>query len=266
MQWATRGVPANNTVRQRFSAARSLLRWCVTEGHFGRNVADDVARSLRRAYPATYGKQQGTHPPRWLTEDECSRLIAACQDGTPGGMRDETVVRLGLLGIRAAEVAALRVGHYETSTGAFRWLGKGRRPRRATAGTALRAVLAHYLATYEAATGRTLLPSDPLICRRNRGNGSGVQWGQGLTARNSVFVIVRRRASLSGLGHVAPHDLRRTAAGVLHRARGADGGHRYDLLDIQKVLGHADPATTMRSYLDPMDSEVIDRAGDTLDF
>jgi len=38
-----------------------------------------------------------------------------------------------------------------------------------------------------------------------------------------------------------------------------------NLLDIQKVLGHADPATTMRSYLDPMDTKVIDRAAGVLD-
>jgi hypothetical protein len=71
---------------------------------------------------------------------------------------------------------------------------------------------------------------------------------------------VRDRAKLAGLGHVATHDLRRSAAGILHHATTDDGAHRYDLLDIQKVLGHADPATAMRSYLDPMDTCVIGRA------
>ena len=73
-------------------------------------------------------------------------------------------------------------------------------------------------------------------------------------------MIVSRRARAAGLGHVAPHDLRRTAAGILHRAVGADGGHHFDLLDIQRVLGHSDPATTMRSYLEPMKTDVLDRA------
>lgn len=39
----------------------------------------------------------------------------------------------------------------------------------------------------------------------------------------------------------------------------------FDLLDIQKVLHHADPATTMRSYLDPMDTDVYERAAHWLD-
>jgi integrase len=62
----------------------------------------------------------------------------------------------------------------------------------------------------------------------------------------SVQQIVAKRAGLAGLGHVAPHDLRRTAAGLLHRSTGPDGSHHFDLLDIQKVLGHSDPVTTMR--------------------
>ena len=68
-----------------------------------------------------------------------------------------------------------------------------------------------------------------------------------------------------GTNGVAPHDLRRTAAGILHTATTPDGAHHFDLLDIQRVLGHSDPATTMRSYLAPMDTGVLDRAAIFLD-
>jgi hypothetical protein len=43
------------------------------------------------------------------------------------------------------------------------------------------------------------------------------------------------------------------------------GAHRIDLPDIGRVLGHADPATTMRGYLEPIDTAVIDRAAQYLD-
>jgi hypothetical protein len=72
----------------------------------------------------------------------------------------------------------------------------------------------------------------------------------------------------AGLGHVAPHDRRRSTAGVPDRDKGPEGAHRFDLLDmldIQKVLHHADPVTTMKCYLDPMDNEVLSRAADVLD-
>ena len=65
----------------------------------------------------------------------------------------------------------------------------------------------------------------------------------------------------ANLGHLAPHDLRRTAAGILHRSTSNDGAHHFDLLDIQKVLDHSDPATTMRSYLDPYSFLVVSIAG-----
>lgn len=70
---------------------------------------------------------------------------------------------------------------------------------------------------------------------------------------------------MAGLGHVAPHDLRRSAAGILHRSVDAGGAHYFDLLDIQRVLGHTDPATTMRSYLEPIDNDVLARAAAVLD-
>ncbi|MGH9114740.1 MAG: site-specific integrase [Acidimicrobiales bacterium] len=35
----------------------------------------------------------------------------------------------------------------------------------------------------------------------------------------------------------------------LHAARASDGGHLFDLLDIQQMLDQADPATTQRSYI-----------------
>jgi integrase len=88
---------------------------------------------------------------------------------------------------------------------------------------------------------------------------------RGIAQTVSVQQIVMKRARLAGLGHVAPHDLRRTAAGLLHRSVGRDGSHHFDLLDIQKVLGHSDPATTMRSYLDPLDTGVLSRASRVLD-
>jgi integrase len=91
-----------------------------------------------------------------------------------------------------------------------------------------------------------------------------IRWNYPISTR-SLFRIVTTRAANAGLGHVAPHDLRRTAAGILHRATDEHGAHHFDLLDIQKVLGHSDPATTMRSYLDPMDTDVLHRASLFLD-
>ena len=92
-----------------------------------------------------------------------------------------------------------------------------------------------------------------------------ISWGRPFKQPVSIGKLVAGRAEQAGLGHVSPHDLRRSAAGILHRSVSEDGAHHFDLLDIQKVLGHANPATTMRSYIDPLDTGVICRAAAVLD-
>jgi integrase len=133
-----------------------------------------------------------------------------------------------------------------------------------TAGGGLVDAIHRYLTEYPDAG-----PDDPLICRQvmgaaRQGGPRRLDWHTGLSPR-SLFLIVNQRGKAAGLGHVAPHDLRRTAAGILHRATTGDGAHHFDLLDIQRVLGHSDPATTMKSYLEPMDTDVLDRASAFLD-
>lgn len=216
---------------------------------------------MKRRYPKVYGKQQGAHPGRWLTKSEAfDRLVGACQDGTIIGLRDELVIRLGLCGIRRAEIVALTFRDL-ASLPTITFMGKGHKARKIVAGPSLVDALTRWTAAYTDPT-----PDSPVICPTDDRTHKFITWGKGYSPiTNSIADLIARRATLAGLGHVAPHDLRRTAAGILHTTKTADGGHLFDLLDIQKVLDHSDPATTMRSYLDPMDTGVKDRAGATLD-
>jgi integrase len=266
MAWCAHGSPANNTVYQRVSKASTFLRWCLREGVIDQNPAEHLrdADSPLRTFRRTFGKVQSKNPGRWLTHDEAyGRLVAVCQDGTIVGLRDEIVLRLGLAGMRLAEIGSLRVVDVERRP-LITWTGKGRKPRKMTAGVQLVISLDRWLAEYV-----DVEPNAPLICRQVSGAArhSGlrrIDWHQAPAPR-SLYGIVTQRAEQAGLGHVAPHDLRRTAAGILHRATNDDGAHHFDLLDIQRVLGHSDPATTMKSYLEPMETGVLDRAAGFLD-
>ena len=51
----------------------------------------------------------------------------------------------------------------------------------------------------------------------------------------------------------------------IYTATGASGAHWSHVVDKQPVLGHSDPATTMKSYLAPMRTDVLDRAAAFLD-
>jgi integrase len=235
--------PANNTVRQRLSTARAFYAWAVRRGYAEQNPADELDQ-LRKQFPRLYGKAQQGNPARWLSYDQAyGQLIDACRDGSWQGSRDNLVIRLGLLGLRRAEICRLTWGSYHD--GSITCMGKGRKVRRVEPGPVLVELLDRWHRQYERAIGRAVEGDDPLICGASvtrydperHGFASGpkeIAWGKGIRI-GAVNALVEKRASAAGLDHVAPHDLRRTAAGIMHHARSADGGHLFDLLDIQKV-------------------------------
>ena len=59
---------------------------------------------------------------------------------------------------------------------------------------------------------------------------------------------------------MAPHDLKRSAARMMHEARSADGGHLFDLLDVADVLDHSNPKVTKDCYIGPLGNANKDRA------
>lgn len=269
---------ANNTVRNRLSVARLFCAWLIREGILPADNGDleDMFKHLRRRHPKVYGKRQASYPARFLTYHEAYEvLLPACTDGTWAGSKDQLLIRLGLLGLRKGEISALTWGNYQQ--GVILQTGKGNKVREVRPGPKLTQMLEAWRRQYEKELSRPVAGGDPIICSergrllegkpgtaKSRLQPRRVKWGAPISAM-SIHRAVVKVAERAGLGHVSCHDLRRSAASILHNAKGSDGGHLYDLLDIQKVLDHADPATTMRSYLDQMDKEVKSRAGGTLD-
>jgi integrase len=256
--WASDGG-SNNNIRGRISVALTFLGWCADNGIATCDLTR--LRRLKRQYPKVYGRAQAPNPARWLTHAEAfDRLIPACQDGTLLGLRDELAIRFGLSGMRRAEILRLTWRNL-ADLPAVEWMGKGNRPRRIVIGPTFVEALQRWHDAYPDPD-----PDAPVICRTAGTVRPRVDWGHGYQPNTTcLHKIVTSRAEQAGLGHVAPHDLRRSAAGILHTSTDDNGAHFFDLLDIQKVLGHADPATTMRSYLDPMDTGVLDRAAVVLD-
>jgi len=266
------GDPANNTVRNRFMIVREFLRYCRSEGIPVVDL-DPTWRKIRKSYPTTYGRAQAKYPGRWLTRDQAfGQLLDACKDGTWPGSRDQLVCRLCLLGIRRHEVSRLTVGAIQDNE--LRWIGKGRRARSLVIGPTLAALLTRWLRQYESQLARPLRDTDPLICKGRHyagqlksmapGDPRRVMWGEPISD-SAVRDVVTKRAQLAGLGHVQPHDLRRTAAGLMHAETTEDGAHRFDVEDIRRVLSHADLATTQRAYLDQLDNSAKLRASFVLD-
>jgi integrase len=250
---------------------RTFFAWCHRTGIIDADPTTEL-RDLLKQFPQLYGKVQAKNPGRFLTHDEAfGMLVAKTQDGSLLGLRDEIGIRLGLTGMRLSEIIGLTWNAVRLTTlpPEIHWIGKGRRARHIVPGIALLDALDRWRRLYRDGLQRDPQPTDPILCRVVRGSASHrkphrIDWTEPLDGR-SYYQMVQVRARSAGLGHVAPHDLRRSAAAILHHAKTKEGGHLFDLLDVQKVLGHADPATTMRSYLDPLDAEVQDRAASFLD-
>ena len=261
------GKPAsNNYVRQRVSVLKLFIEWLEDEqvlpSGFGRRVD---FKYFRTEYPRLYGSVQAPSKGRFLHRDEAQQLIEGCKDGTWIGSRDQLVIRFGLLGLRRAEICGLVWGDYDGEV--VRKLGKRNRMREVRPGPTMTELLAKWRRRYEAEIGRPVTDRDPLLVGV-RINGAGHQpilrFDLPLDY-TTVGRIFERRGQAAGLGKVKAHDARRATAQILHDARSADGGHLYDLLDIQKALDHTSPDTTQRSYIDHMNTSVKKAAGITLD-
>lgn len=106
------------TAEKLVTSLRAFLRYLRV---VGRCHAD-----LHDAVPGLAGWRLAELP-RYLTADQVDRLIAACDGCSPERRRDRAIVLLlARLGLRAGDVARLRIADIEWPTGTLRVLGKGR--------------------------------------------------------------------------------------------------------------------------------------------
>jgi len=167
---------------------------------------------------------------------ELRRLFEACElDGSPAGPRDAAIFALGYgLGLRRAEIAAVRLGDYRRDAGELDLVGKGRRWARTyvtSNGTAQ--ALDAWLAVRGAGE-----PDEPLLLPATKG-GELVR-GAGRFSAHAVGDAVRKRARQAGVGPLTPHDLRRSFVTHLRRA-GVD-------LELRRRLARHSSVVTTSGY------------------
>jgi integrase/recombinase XerD len=176
-------------------------------------------------------------PTRWkrlpgvLTPNQMKALLAAA-DQSSGRLwrRDRAMLELMYAaGLRASEVAGLRLDGYDERIGILRVLGKGERERLVPVGEPAQIAIRHYLEELR-----------PTLARFEDGRDQGVlllsNTGRPLE-RVAVWQIVRRLAMRADLPDVHPHMLRHSFA--THMLSGG-----ADLRVVQELLGHADIGTT----------------------
>jgi integrase/recombinase XerD len=193
------------------TALRSLLRFLHVTGR--------VPALLTGAVPAVANWRLAGLPAT-LSAGQVEALIAACDTATPVGTRDRAVlVMLARLGLRTAEVAALRLADVDWRRGQLLVRGKGNRIEALPLPAAVGEALADYLIRT-----RPSCPSRSVFLSV-RGRPP-----RPLTAM-AVRQIVARACARAGLPRLGAHRLRHTLAGDLLRAGNS-------LPQIGQVLRH----------------------------
>lgn len=203
----------------RVTALRSFLRHAYVRG------ATKV--DLGAALPTVPNWRLATVP-RFIPAEQVRRLIRSCDRRTPGGRRDRAILLLlSRLGLRAGEVAHLRLDDVDWDAGDLIIRGKGRREDRVPLPLDVGEALANYV-----------------LHDRPRGV--------------SRTVFVRRHAPLCGLGstgvtHVVKRAIERVGlptpscgAHLLRHSLATDLLRRGSPLpEIAELLRHRSPETTM---------------------
>lgn len=223
---AQAGRRGTGSLNNMVTAVRALLRFFYVRGY--------TATPLAAAAPRTVGwRDRG--PSRGLEPDQVKRLLASCDRRTNGGRRDFAILTvLARLGLRANEVATLRVDDVDWRAGEITVHGKGNRTDRLPLPVDVGQAIASYCLR-----GR---PRDS--CRALFVQVRAPYTTLSATAVSKVVESACRRA---GLPKVGAHRLRHTAAAALRRA-GAP------LFEIGQLLRHQHAVTTAGYARDDQDA------------
>lgn len=223
VRWLTAGRQANGrpwastTVQARRAVVQSFFEWASDPDID--LIARNPATRLGKKVPHRGG---GAKVHNWLTPAEVQALVASCDD-TPTGVRDRVVIELLVnTGLRVSEAAALRWDQINLFAGTLQLVGKGAKAANVPLLDSVVLALRQWRQRYAEGLGAEPLHQPVIVGCRWRLNGNGspsltTEWGRPLTG-HAIGVIVRTRGRLIGRPTLAPHDLRRTFAGLLEEA------------------------------------------------
>lgn len=208
----------HSTANRMLSALRGVLK---AAWKLGLMPAEDYHKA------ASVERVRGETVPagRALTGGELAGLLDTCEL-EPLGIRDAAILSLLYgCGLRRAELVGLQYGEYNKEESELVIRGKGNKQRAVPVGNAVPA-LADWLTIRGEEAG-------PLFW------GLGNRNHRGRLTDQAIYNMLRKRAKAAGVTHLSPHDFRRTFVGDL-----LDAG--ADIVTVQKMAGHANPATTSR--------------------
>ena len=214
--------PAPATAKRRRSQIVGFFEWAT----WMELVPANPASSLKFTVKPGSG---GVRAHSWLGEAEIAHIIRACPD-TPAGRRDRVMLLHGfLLGLRRFEIAGLRWNQYSQDMSRLSFVGKGNKLAQLGVPPQLRAELQAWCREAPADAVAVL----PRI--RDTFDEQVISWNEPV-AYGSIGWLMDRAAARAGIT-LAPHDMRRSYAGVLEQAG-------VPVSDIQRLMRHSNLGTT----------------------
>ena len=204
---------APTSIARAVSATRGFFKFLMLDGHIKSHPAEDLDTPQRFAYL-----------PKFLTEDEINRLLAAPDISTPEGIRDRAVLEIMYAtGLRVSELVNLKQTDVDLLAGLVKCHGKGNKERRVPLGKSA----IHWLQQYAAVKAGYGKQSSPNVFLHR---------GRPFT-RQLAWSMIKRHAEKVGIKNVSPHTLRHSFTTHLLQ-------HGADSRSVQALLGHSDISTT----------------------
>jgi site-specific recombinase XerD len=224
------------TAEKLTTGLRAFLRYLSAQGQ--------CQADLDQAVP-TFASWRLARLPRHLTVEQVDSLIAACDGCSPARSRDRAIILLlARLGLRAGDVAGLRIGDIEWEAGTLRVSGKGRYqvrlPLPQDVGNSILEYLACRVPTRECdhIFVRNIAPYRPF--KRGDGVSSVVRYVMkraGVVSPVKGAHVLRHTAATQMLRHGVPLD----KIGLVLRHRGIDTTAYYAKADVNLLKGIAQP-------------------------
>ena len=200
---------APTSIARAVSATRGFFKFLMLDGHITSHPAEDLDTPQRFSYL-----------PKFLTEDEINRLLAAPDVSTEEGVRDRAVLEvMYATGLRVSEMVALKEADVDLLAGLIVCHGKGSKERRVPLGKSAIHWLQQYAAV-KAAYGKHTAPN--VFLYRGKAFTRQIAWS-----------MIKRHAEKVGIKNVSPHTLRHSFATHLLQ-------HGADSRSVQALLGHSD--------------------------
>lgn len=213
---------SRTTLARRGAAARAFFAWAADTGL----VSANPAARLASARPAST-------LPTVLSQTEVTSMLEAAEAKASGGdpieIRDWAAAEmLYATGMRVGELVGSDIGDVDLGERLVRVMGKGSKERVVPFGVPAARAVRLWLDRGRPQIVQESVTPALFLGRRGR-----------RVDQRQIREAIHRLASLVGIGDVAPHALRHTAATHL-----VGGGS--DLRSVQEVLGHASLTTTQR--------------------